>query len=180
MTHAALTFPLAAFPGRTPVISQGFDPRRHLGVDLMFARAPADPPFAASDPRGTRGFYVPPGAIAVACTAGRVIYAKQAANGLRVRFAARDGVHYLYLHLAKLYVADGDSVAEGQFLGLVGGDPTSADPHHTVHIHHEQRIPAALAEAAGLADGWGCVPVDPEPRLAGCRYVTLQNASSAP
>lgn len=161
-----MIYPVRLAAGRRPVISQPFKARQHLGVDIMWPRLPADPPYSATDPRGTQSFVALPGAVCVAARPGKVIYAKTADNGHRVRLAAIDGSHLLYLHLADLRVKAGDVVDPGAELGLMGGDPTGADPHHTVHLHFERRV---HVEDSG--DGWGMGPVDPQPWLAMCVYV---------
>jgi hypothetical protein len=134
-------WPIACIDGRKPVRSQEYKPRVHLGLDVMFTRLPSDPPYAAADPRGTKGFHVPPAALCVAAHDGYVLYAKLAANGFRVRLASSQAwpLQTLYLHLLDLQVQPGQLVTAGQPLGLVGGDPTEADPRHTIHLHFETR-----------------------------------------
>lgn len=161
-----MIWPAPITAGRVPVISQPFG-AGHLGCDIMLARVASDPPYSHSDPRGTAGYYVPPGVIVRAPEAGRIVYARPAPNGLRVRLELADGSHLLFLHLARLDVSDvlHGLVLEGEQLGLMGGDPTSADVHHTVHLHFEHRV---RADGHPLADGYGTRPIDPAAYLARC------------
>lgn len=170
-----LTCPVPCMGSRVPVVSNGFRPG-HLGQDWMFDRSPSDPPYAKSNPRGTPGFYVPDNTPVVAVTQGKVIYAERKYNaqgeytGMGVRLEAGDGVHHLSLHILEdtLRVATGEVVTEGQLLGVMGGDPSSNDPHHTIHDHQELRPPAPRGT---LRDNWNRVPVDPAPAFKFCRYV---------
>ena len=164
-------FPVAKIANRTPVISQEFKPVVHLGVDIMFPRRAADPLHRPSDPRGTRGFYVPAGATAIAAEAGTLHYAHRAPNGWRVRIAHADGWHSLYLHLSALFVPAWEldtpgvfPITAGQPLGPVGGDPTDADPRHTYHLHFERRDSKNVAH-------------DPAPWLRLATYLELPVAS---
>lgn len=159
------TYPVSVVDGRKPVRSQEFKPGVHLGIDIMFRRLPTDPPYDPSDPRGSLRFFVPSGAMALATQRGRVVYAKSAANGYRVRLATPDGYEELHLHLASLLVTAGQDVEEGQPLGPVGGDPSAADPRHLLHLHYERRL--------------NNVPEDPEPYLSGSRPSSLSMPSSA-
>lgn len=121
----------------------------------MFDRLPSDPPHSLGDPRGSKNYYLPPGALAVATQAGRVVYARSHPNGFRVRLATDDGFEELHLHLSDLRVSAGQRVIEGQPLGAVGGDPSKYP--HTYHLHYERRR--------------NNVPENPAPYLEGAKPV---------
>lgn len=138
-------WPVESIGTRRPVVSHEFEPVKHLGVDIMFRKLDG------------HGFEVPAGVYARACTAGAVLYAKPAPNGLRVRIRDQHGQDTVYLHLLSLSVHAGDIVAAGARLGLVGHDPSPADPAHVRHLHFEVRI----KNMDGPRDGFGRSPVDP-------------------
>lgn len=138
-------WPVESVGSRRPVVSHEFEPVRHLGVDIMFRKLEG------------HGFEVPEGVFVRACTAGTVLYAKSAFNGLRVRIRDQHGQDTCYLHLLSLSVHEGDFVAAGTRLGLVGHDPSPADPAHVRHLHFEVRV----VDPSRTPDGFGRVPVDP-------------------
>lgn len=147
-------YPVPSVDGRQPVISQEYKPHTHWGVDIMFRRLPSDPPYASGDPRGTTGFYVPANTPALAICDGFIEMAQDSFNGHRARLLHGNGFYSLYLHMYKLFVGPGDKVKMGDPVGIIGGDPSQNDPHHTVHLHYEIR---KLADHS---------PVDPTPYLA--------------
>jgi hypothetical protein len=149
-------WPVLPIAGRKPCVTQEWNPPGHLGVDIAFPRRPGDPPERADDPRSAAGrFHVPGDGLVVAVAAGRVRYAAKHENGFRVRLEHADtGSDSIYLHLADLRVAAGDVVPVGQLLGVMGGDPSPADPRHFLHLHFELR---------NRSDNQ---PFNPEPYLA--------------
>ena len=134
-------FPVAPVGDRKPVLSSAWrsaDRPDHTGVDIMFRRMDEDPPWPGHDTtEGTRRFVYLAGALAIAARAGRVVYAKEHTNGLRVRLAHDDGLDTLYIHLATIAVVPGQDVEAGQVVGMVGGDPSSGPG--TKHLHFEVR-----------------------------------------
>lgn len=121
--------------GRAPAVSQAFSAPDHLGVDIMFARLPGE---TLETSPGNARWCMPRGIRAIALTAGRVVYAKRAANGWRVRLT-HGPVDTLYLHLGAVpLVVTGQKVLAGESLGLVGSDPT--DPEGLPHLHFELRV----------------------------------------
>lgn len=81
------------------------------------------------------GFNNPYGAI-VAATSGTVIFAGGNAccsYGLYVVVMSADGVETLYAHMASLSVSQGESVSQGQALGVVGSTGYSTG----THLHFE-------------------------------------------
>jgi murein DD-endopeptidase MepM/ murein hydrolase activator NlpD len=143
---------------RVPVISQEFRPATdespHLGVDIMFRRLATE---SAAPPRGAGPFYVPLGALVVACGAGTVEAMYRHENGWRVRIDHENTMYSLYLHMAETpLVVQGQKVKTGHVLGFVGGDPSHADPSHTVHLHFEWRRQADLmaVDPTRLIESW--------------------------
>ncbi|PDO09671.1 MAG: hypothetical protein BLM47_11225 [Candidatus Reconcilbacillus cellulovorans] len=98
----------------------------HTGVDI--AASFGDPVYATAD--------------------GRV--AETGSDRVRGRFVVLDhksGLQTAYLHLSRIAVAEGDSVAAGDVIGFVGSTGRSTGPH----LHYEV-----------MRDGW---VVDPNPYL---------------
>ncbi len=137
---------------RAPVMTQEFRADNHHGVDIMFLARPEDPT-DPKDPRRADHFYVPVGARIIAAAPGFVKYAYQHENGWRVRLIHDSGFDTCYFHMSELHktFTVGELVNVGDVLGDMGGDPTQADPHHTVHLHFEIR----------RNDGGAGVPIDP-------------------
>ena len=78
------------------------------------------------------------GTAAAATGAGKVIAAgwSSAGYGLHVLIDHGNGLSTLYGHLEKLEVAEGDEIALGQTVGLVGSTGNSTGPH----LHYEVRL----------------------------------------
>lgn len=134
----ARVHPCYSVGGRYPVVSQEFKLGQHEGLDIMYRRLKTDPPYTWDDPRGTPGFYVPPGVLVGACCNGVVHYSKDSFNGWRIELYADDRpTAFFYAHLVPgtERVQTGDKVVLGQVLAEMGGDPSRADVHHTVHLH---------------------------------------------
>ena len=139
-------WPVPRWNGRAPVISDGFDsPRpglpRHGGVDIMFARAAADP-FKAGTPNGSTLFVMPDGLVAVAASDGVVWSAMQTPQGFAVVIDHTPRkVATFYTHLEKLLVTptanakSGERVRAGQPIGIIGASPL--DGEHLKHLHFE-------------------------------------------
>lgn len=155
-------FPLSAFDGRMPVVSQEFRPPKHKGVDIDYRATSEDPtwpgPRKPSEQR-TQLFYFPPaGVVVVRATApGVVRISHKLPNGGSVRVQHGSELATLYLHLARRFVVPDERVTEGQPLGLAG----VPGPGQFGHLHYEVRGP-------------GETPLDPVPLLEGA--TVLDNA----
>lgn len=84
--------------------------------------------------------YNNPGGAVVASTSGTVIFAggnPGVSYGLYVIVRSADGVETLYAHLSQIYVAQGQTVAQGEALGVVGctGYCTGTHLHFEVLIN---------------------------------------------
>ncbi len=147
--------PIASIAGRpNPRISSPYGPAParasgfHNGEDWTFPRVSGDPPYESDNPRGSKGFYNPPGAMAVATMPGTVQYSERQASGIvvRMRHAAYDT---LYLHLRSSFVSAGQRVSPGTPIGEIGGDPRAGkgspfgrdpftgDVYGFIHLHRE-------------------------------------------
>lgn len=189
---AGLVKPLPKLPdGREPIRTHEFEAVKHLGVDVMYRYAPGDSTSApqtvshVSGPNASRvGVYSVPlnkwRIPVLAVAPGKVVYAKQASNGWRTRVRSTLlGAYYaapfcdvLDLHMTGLVVQAGEQVQAGQMLGWVGGDPSENDaPNHTIHDHHEHRVPATRHTMT--PDGYGTAAVDPWPLLENARAIAI-------
>jgi hypothetical protein len=125
--------------------------RIHLGQDWLFPRLAIDPPYSSTNPRGSKGSYIPARATARAVEDGYVEYANSQASGMVIRLRHQN-FQSLYLHLRDVYVSSGQYVTVGQALGELGGDPRTGrgspygtDPFYpssrygVVHLHYETR-----------------------------------------
>lgn len=134
-------FPVRAYQGRRPVISQGRKPG-HNGVDVMFRFAPGDPfklgtPNASKDggdPGGDPDFVMPDGIEVVAAFPGTV---RRTGNTGRGDFVdiMHDGFATFSTHMRNLKVKAGDKVRAGQVIGIVGFSPQDAEK--LMHLHFE-------------------------------------------
>lgn len=146
-------FPLSAYEGRRPVVSQGFKGALHKGVDIDYAALPTDPKWRGHDDeqRSRRHYFPPAGTVIVRATApGIVSISHERTNGGSVRVKHPGGVDTLYLHLHQRLVEVGEEVAAGQPLGTAG----VPGPGKFGHLHFEVRGPGETAR-------------DPVPLLAG-------------
>lgn len=137
-------WPVPRWNGRAPVISDGFySPRPglplHGGVDLMFARVPADV-FKTGTPNGTTRFVMPDALVAVAASDGTVWSASITPRGFAVVIDHKPTkAATFYTHLEKLLVKptanaqSGERVRAGQPIGVIGADPL--DSEHLKHLH---------------------------------------------
>lgn len=145
-------FPLSAFEGRLPVVSQGFRGSRHKGVDIDYRAAASDPPWSGrNDERRTRLFYFPPAGVVIvrAAAPGIVRLSHERVNGGSIRIG-HGAFSTLYLHLAKRSVVPDERVEAGQPIGLAGVPGQG----QFGHLHFEVRGPGETA-------------VDPVPLLEG-------------
>lgn len=93
--------------------------------------------YSAGHPLGIDidGFHNPQGAV-VASTSGTVVFAGGNAccsYGLYVVIMSPDGIETLYAHLSAIYVSQGQSVSQGEVIGVVGSTGYSTG----VHLHFE-------------------------------------------
>lgn len=159
-------FPLSAFAGRLPVISNPMRLPKHKGVDVDFRAIPSDPPWSGkNDERRTRGYYFPPAGVVVvrAAAPGIVRISHELKNGGSVRVAHPGGWSTLYLHLHQRLVDVGQEVAAGEPIGTAG----VPGPGQFGHLHFEVRQS-------------GEVPSDPAPLLEGARILDNSGADLGP
>jgi murein DD-endopeptidase MepM/ murein hydrolase activator NlpD len=110
-------------------------------VDFFYPYVPAvDPPMKVGDGGATRGadgkpkWWIPPGTLAIAAAAGKVIRSGRIETGGRIAIAHSDGMQTIYVHLKSLLVKEGDEVYMGQPLGEPGDNPRDID---ATHLHFE-------------------------------------------
>jgi hypothetical protein len=166
------------------VISDGFySPRpglpRHGGVDLMFARIPADA-FKVGSPNGTRNYVMPDGLVAVAASDGTVWSAGSMPTGFAVVLDhTPTKAATFYAHLEKLLVQptasgkSGERVRAGQPIGVIGASPL--DGEHLKHLHFELWLggPSDRVDPSLAMRAWDTVP-DPNAATA---TLVARNAS---
>jgi Peptidase family M23 len=160
-------WPVRRWNGRAPVISDGFSSPRpggllHGGVDLMFARIPADPYKKTGTPNGSALHVMPDGVNAVAASDGVVWSAGMTPRGWTVVIDHKpQKVATYYTHLEKLLVNEraagtgGERVVAGQPIGVIGADPL--DAQHLKHLHFEVWIDGAAdhhVDPAPLMRSW--------------------------
>jgi hypothetical protein len=174
-------WPVPRWNGRAPVISDGFDsPRpglpRHGGVDLMFARQPADT-FKAGTSNASKQFVMPDRLAALAASDGVIWSAMKTPHGYAVVVDhAPRKVATFYTHLEKLLVAEvtpgkkGVTVSAGQPLGIIGASPLDAE--HLKHLHFEIWLgaPSDRIDPAPLMRAWETVA---EPNALVARNASL-------
>jgi murein DD-endopeptidase MepM/ murein hydrolase activator NlpD len=138
-------WPIAAWNGRAPVISDGFTSRRpggrHNGVDLMFKRRPTDP-FGVGTPNGSKGYVMPDNVAALAAADGVVRSAKNTSRGFAIVIDHGGRISTFYTHLERLLVPATNPrshgkprVKAGQPIGIIGFSP--ADAAKLKHLHFE-------------------------------------------
>lgn len=138
-------WPVPAWSGRAPVISDGFESRRdgkarHGGVDIMFKRQPQDP-FLAGSPNGSRMFVMPDNLVALAAREGVVWSAMKTPIGFSVVIDHGKPFTTYYTHLERLFVQPtaphqrGQRVYAGQPIGIIGASPL--DGERLKHLHFE-------------------------------------------
>lgn len=169
VTPIAAVYPLPLLPdGRKPRITSHHKSRNpsrptHDGVDWFYPVLPGDPAWKLGDGGGTtnRKWIVPPGTPAIAVSAGRIQLAGNSPTGWRV-WIDHGSVRTGYFHLTELFVKQGDHVATGQQLGIVGDNPRD---HDARHLHFE----------VSPVDRYA--PVDPVPLLQSAAYLPLERTS---
>lgn len=137
-------FPLSAFDGRMPVVSQHFSGPKHKGVDIDYRAVASDPPWSGTnDERRTKLFHFPPAGVVVvrAAAPGIVSISHDRPNGGSVRIRHPGGFSTLYLHLHKRLVDVGQELAGGEPLGTAG----VPGPGQFGHLHFEVRGPGENA-----------------------------------
>lgn len=162
--------------GRKPQITSGHhsvNPSRptHRGADLFYRHLDDDPRTvkrgdglgAGTDADGTVKWWIPPGTVAVASCAGRVVRASSTPTGFRV-WVDTDLCFDGYFHLKDLRVTVGQTVTQGQALGLVGDNPSEID---AAHLHFEIYV-GDLDEYRHNVTG----SLDPEVYLRTARYLS--------
>jgi murein DD-endopeptidase MepM/ murein hydrolase activator NlpD len=145
-------WPVPTWRGRESVISDTFKasptpPRTspHLGVDLMFRRRTEGDmlqSYPVDGVGGSRWHFMPPDVPVVAARGGRIWSAGIGQRGWSVVIDHGPDVPYatFYQHLSRLLVgarapgAGGPTVAVGQPIGIVGGDPSG---YKLRHLHFE-------------------------------------------
>jgi len=160
-------WPIAAWNGRSPVISDGFgSPRagydKHGGVDLMFPRAQHDT-FTVGSSNGSKLFVMPDGTQALAASDGVIWSAMKTPKGYAVVIDhAPRKVATFYTHLDQLAVPltqpgpnkTKTTVQAGQPLGIVGASPE--DRERLKHLHFEVWLggPSDRIDPAKLMSAW--------------------------
>jgi hypothetical protein len=156
-------WPVQKVDGRAPVVSNGWKPGHHLGVDIMFRRAwPGElvDRYPPGSPNGAAWHYMPDDVLALAASDGLVWSAGLTPRGYAVVLDHGKPWATYYTHLAMLLVeptragAAGERVAAGQPIGIVGADPK--DSERLKHLHWE------LWHGGGRDHA-----IDPEPLLTG-------------
>jgi hypothetical protein len=138
-------WPLPAWNGRAPMISDGFDsPRpgypRHGGVDLMYPRLATDS-YRPGSSNGSKAFVMPDGTKVLAAADGVVWSALRTPQGFAVVIQHAKPYATFYTHLEQLFVArtargsSNERVRAGQPIGIVGASPLDAE--HLKHLHFE-------------------------------------------
>jgi hypothetical protein len=156
-------WPVPRWNGRTPVISDGFEsPRagypRHGGVDIMFARTPADP-FKPGTPNGSKLYVMPYALVAVAASDGVVRSAGSTPQGYAIVIDhVPNRLATFYTHMEKLLAKSGERVRAGQPIGTIGASPL--DGEHLKHLHFEVWLggPSDRIDPAPLMRRWETVP----------------------
>jgi hypothetical protein len=168
----AWVFPVPSLGDRKAQISDGWgSPRtlpngtqiKHLGADIMYRRRSKRDLIAVYKPgtvNGERWYFMPDNVPALAAAAGVVQFAKSTPMGFSVIIRHPTGWATYYTHLSSLAVSAGDTVAAGQPIGIIGGNPS--DGVHLKHLHFEL-----------WKNGTRAGVVDPLPFLVAWPHVTL-------
>lgn len=128
------------------VISNGWQPPKHMGVDLMYARRVAgdQPRYAPGTPDGSQRYFAPPSTPVIAARDGVLWSAGPSARGWQVVLDHGKPFATYYQHLARLDVPLAErgrvsdtgktyAVRAGDVIGFMGFDPT--DPEGLRHLH---------------------------------------------
>lgn len=165
-------WPVAITDRRYPVITQGYKPPRHLGVDIMFPKRAGDP-LGPVKHDASLAYVAPAGTLILAAGPGRVWSSGEGQYGKYVlidhgNVPGIGGVTTFYQHLASLERnwQKGDVVFPGQVLGTMGYSP-GLDSEQLRHLHFELRFPGSPASQADIR--WA---VNPAPYMALWRMTT--------
>lgn len=126
--------PISSPDGRLGEVSSQFGEARsrgpHKGQDWLFRRVKADGEYAKHNPRGSKNYYMPFGAVAVSRLPGRVIDAGFGPYGGLVKIRHAHVISWS-MHLRTITVSPGEELDSGSVLGECGGDPRTerADIH---------------------------------------------------
>ena len=169
-------WPVPAYKGRSPVVSDGFDSPRpgfpfHGGVDIMYKRLPTDT-FKPGTPNGSKAFVMPDNTPALAASDGVVWSAMKTPQGYAVVIDHGNRVKTFYTHLDKLFVSlsgpgeKKERVRAGQAIGSIGFSPL--DPQRLKHLHFEVWIdgPTNKVDPVIPMRVWTIVVPDPHPTVA--------------
>lgn len=133
----AFRWPVPTGAAGRPVVSQEWAPPRHMGLDILFRRGGE--------------FWAPAGTPIVAAADGTVARVVQGKRGHGVVVDHGGGVSTFYQHLESVGVAEGDRVAAGDPLGVMGIDPM--DAQHVRHLHFELWLNGRAVDP-GPTSGW--------------------------
>lgn len=146
--------------GRRAVVTSEFRPPdrpNHNGIDLFYRWQAGDEPHLVGDrgavgkmPDGSPKWVILYGTMALAAAAGTVRDAGNSPTGHRCWVDHGNGLRTGYFHLLDVRVTNGQAVAVGAELGLVGDNPADNDGRH---LHFELSPVDAYA------------PMDPAPFL---------------
>ncbi len=107
-------------------------PRSRKGL-IWPAAGPVSSYYGPSHPLGIDiDGYNSPGALVVAATSGTVVFAGGnpcCSYGLYVVVVSPDGIETLYAHLSSIAVVQGQTVSQGQLLGVIGSSGYSTGRH---------------------------------------------------
>lgn len=73
----------------------------------------------------------------VATAAGQVIFAGWGSYGIYVEIDHGDGFHSIYGHMSAVLVKTGDTVTQGQLIGLMGATGRASGPHLHFEIRYQ-------------------------------------------
>lgn len=150
-------WPLPAFAGLDPVISNPFKKPKHRGVDLMY---PREKPGKPDLPWQTKNYEFFPGIPVVSCGPGNVYSIGKSKKGANIIIVDHHNVPgfgplaSMYAHVERIQVKARDVVDRDTILAY--GGHTGTD---TAHLH--------FALSVDAADKWG---FDPAPLLAKWPY----------
>jgi murein DD-endopeptidase MepM/ murein hydrolase activator NlpD len=144
---------------------------RHGGIDLLYEAPPKTDlprpllhPWVTKATKSGRRWFVTPDTPVLAYRPGRVIYARRDRRGHSVRLSHESGPDSYYTHMTGVYVTAGQTVRDGDPLGLIGDDPAS--PRDVAHLHFGLYAPGG--------------PVDPAPLLKAAGYAPWVQVAEAP
>lgn len=165
---AIKVWPLLAWNGRNPVISDGWGSprdggtRMHKGADVMYRRRWESELLATYPARvpHSKWHFMPAGTLVVAAGDGVIWSAERTARGFAIVVDHGRPWATFYQHLSALLVPiraagpGGMRVRAGQPIGIVGADPTNPPGHAIAHLHFEI-----------WRGGDGSSAIDPQPIL---------------